>query len=113
MAKDKFFIAPLATGLQSDLPPWMIMDDAFSSLQNAYIFRGRLRKRCGSSYMGNPPTQFNSRFKINLGLTDVSGALSGTVPGNIFQVGQAFSIGTQFFTVTTTGFAALLTTAGA
>ena len=119
MAQDKFFIAPLATGLQTDLPPWMIMDDAFSSLQNAYIFRGRLRKRFGSAYMGNPPNQFNSRFKYNVGTTDPStGNLSGNVGAAInaaqnlaifSNVGLSFSVGTQLFTVTTTGSAAMLT----
>lgn len=84
--------------LQNDLRPWLIADNAFQALNNAYVFRGRVRKRFGSRWMG--PTQFQSRFRINVGTTDgVTGSLSGTVPGAIGALGQLFTIGTEIFTV--------------
>ena len=110
MPLDRFLIAPLNTGLQTDLKPWQIMDDAFEQLQNAYIFRGRLRKRFGSLWMGN--TQQKTRLRISLaaggagiGITDAGGnavgnvrAISGdaTLP---LAVGQQFSVGTAVYTV--------------
>ena len=53
MAFDRFFIGPLQTGLQQNLRPFLIADDAFDLLQNAYVFRGRVRKRFGSRLMGS------------------------------------------------------------
>lgn len=117
MPYDRFLIAPLNTGLQTDLRPWLIPDDAFAQLQNAYVFRGRVRKRFGSRLMGMGwPTQATqqlySRFAINIGTTDSSGNLSITVPGNQFGAGQMFSIGTEILTVYQNGTPAAMLTTG-
>lgn len=102
---DRFYIGQIdGKGLQSDLKPYAIPDDAFSELNNAYVFRGRVRKRFGGQLMrGTTPAivgleQIQSRLKINLGPT-VAGTLAGTVPGSTFAIGQAFSVGSNFFTV--------------
>ena len=47
---DRFLIAPMSTGLQLNMPPWLIMDDAFTRLNNAYVWRSRLRKRFGAQW---------------------------------------------------------------
>lgn len=104
MAFDRFLIAPINTGLQTDLRPWLIPDDAFAQLKNAYVFRGRVRKRFGSRLMGtgwsSPAVQgLYSRLSINIGTTDGSGNISVTVPGSKFHVGQMFSVGDEIFTV--------------
>ena len=86
----------------------MIPDEAFSQLNNAYVFRGRVRKRFGSRWIGNNPLA--SRLKINIG-TITSGTFSGNVAtilvdaGMPTNIGQSFSIGTIIFTVynSTTG----------
>lgn len=114
---DRFFIAPYAenSGLQTNLKPWLIPDEAFSELNNAYVFRGRVRKRFGSRWTGG--TQFSSRLRINIG-TITGGTLSGNVrsilvdSGMPTAVGQAFSIGTIVFTVynSTTGAQQMLRT---
>lgn len=95
-------------GLETDKKPWLIPDQAFASLRNAYVFRGRVRKRFGSYLMGNQTTAdgtFNSRLAVLLGTTNGAGNLSGTVPGTIVvgRIGQAFTIGTEIFTVYQTG----------
>ncbi len=104
----RFLIAPYGTGLQNDIKPWLIPEDAFSDLQNLYVWRSRVIKRLGSSLLfGNNPSATNpqliSRLRVNLGPTDGSGNLSGNVPGAQFNQGQMFSIGNQIFTVPTTG----------
>ncbi|HVW99261.1 MAG TPA: hypothetical protein VHA52_02305 [Candidatus Babeliaceae bacterium] len=110
---DRFLIAPLTGGLETDLRPWLIPDSAFEQMNNAYIFRGRIKKRFGSRFM-NPSisavvAQLYSRLRIGLtggsgvGITDALGNASGTVPGAVFSPGQLFSIGTQIFTVQTNG----------
>jgi hypothetical protein len=105
MAYDRFLIAPegFSVGLETDKRPWLIPDEAFFYLQNAYVFRGRVRKRFGSYGSGNQNFTYNSRLAVNVGTTDGSGDLSGTVPGTVFAVGQGFTIGTEIFTVYQTG----------
>ena len=102
MAFDRFLIGPLSVGLETDLKPFMIPDEAMAQLSNAYVFRGRVRKRFGSRLLGD---QKLSRLRIALtggaavGITDGAGAATGTVPGAIFKVGQMFSIGDALYTV--------------
>lgn len=104
MALDRFLIAPFNTGLQTNLRPWQIMDDAFETLQNAYVFRGRVRKRFGEQLTGTgfPSVDlapFFSKVAVLVGMTDGTGSLSGTVPGDIFKIGQQFTIGNAIYTV--------------
>lgn len=109
MAYDRFLIAPLKTGLQTDLRPWLIPEDAFTQMNNAYLFRGRIRKRFGERLMGNGGVSATapllSRLRVNVGTTNGSGDLSGNVPGPLIagSIGQQFSIGVQVFTVYQTG----------
>ena len=112
MAYDRFLIAPLNTGLETDLSAWMIPDDAFTELNNAYVFRGRVRKRFGSTLTGT--SHLNSRLKILAGTTTNAGdlvlTLPNKVPGLIFKVGQMFSIGAEIYTVSVLGLPAVMTT---
>ena len=101
---DRFFIAPYDTnsGLQTDVKPFLIPDEAFSELTNAYVFRGRVRKRFGSRYIGD--NSLVSRFRINIGIT-AAGKISENIrtfvgdPTMPTAVGQSFSIGTVIFTI--------------
>ena len=99
-------IAPMeqGSGLQKNLKPFAIPDTAFARMQNAYVFRGRVRKRFGSYLMSGTVAHQNtqqlySRLRIKVDTTDNVGAAAGTVPGVKFKVGQLFSIGDQIFTV--------------
>ncbi len=125
MAFDRFLIAPLNTGLQTDIKSWLTPEDAFDYLQNAYVFRGRVRKRFGSVLMGL--TQLNSRLSTPLssggagvGITDAGGNAAGNVRTILADatlpvgMGQMFSIGSQFYTVisNTAGVQPMLATMG-
>jgi len=116
MPFDRFMIAPFNSGLQTDVKRFLIPEDAFSLLNNAYVFRGRVKKRFGSRLLGG--TQLTARFRIALtggaavGITDASGNATGTVPGAIFKVGQMFSIGAQLFTVSVLGTPAAMLNTG-
>lgn len=108
---DRFMIAPISSGQQTDLKPWMIPDDAFQTLSNAYVFRGRVRKRFGSRLMegSTPPTagyeSLQSRLRISLGTTDGAGGFTGFVPRTglvpdaTAAIGMAFSVGDQIYTL--------------
>lgn len=96
---DRFMIAPINTGLETDQKPWLIPDDAFSRLTNAYVFRGRVRKRFGSYLMNvgvGATAQLFSRLRVQVGTIGVP---LSPVPGTKFNIGQMFSAGDQMFTV--------------
>jgi len=105
MAKDKFLIAPFKSGLYKTGTPFLQPKDAFDELNNAYIFRGKIKKRFGSTYTGSASTEklkpLSSRLRINIGTTDESGDLTvnPVLTGTTFKVGQTFSIGEEIFTI--------------
>lgn len=107
MPFDRFLITPFSTGVQQNLRPFLILEDAWTLLQNVYVFRGRIRKRLGGrlSGYGWPATYpwlapYYSRVRVQLAQsTDGSGDAANTVPGTIFNVGSAFSIGNVIYTV--------------
>ena len=79
MGKDRFLVAPFNSGLQTDVKPWLIPEDAFSSLENAYIFRGRIVKRFGSTLTSDNSSaaisaiqQLSGRLRMIVGTTDLS-----------------------------------------
>ena len=123
MAIDKFYIGPYDkdSGLQTSYKPYAIPDTAFAELTNAYVFRGRVRKRFGSRWMGND--QLSTRLRLDTGITDAQtpGTYSGfvprikpanTVPTVTPAIGQMFSIGTEVFTVNALGTPANLLRSG-
>ena len=107
MPVDRFFISPFDSnsGIQRDKKPFFITDEAFQELNNAYCWRGRIRKRFGSRWFGD--TQLVSRLRVQVGTI---GSPSSPVPGAEFNVGQMFSAGIQLFTVALPGAAAMLST---
>lgn len=104
MPMDRFFIGPPNTGLQTNLKPFMIPDDAFFQLNNAYVWRGRVRKRFGSTLFGIFDAQLKSRFRVVIGTTDAAGVFFGVAPAGLSYIpGQLFSVGTDIFTVNVAG----------
>ena len=106
MAFDRFLIAPFDDGLRTDLRPWLIPDQAFAELYNAYVWRGRVRKRFGGQLMGvgssgSLTAPLLSRFRAAVGTTPASGPITGALPGIIFNAGQQISIGDNIFTILT------------
>ena len=48
-----FLIAPFGTGLDSDAAPWLLPQDAFTSIVNGHIHHGVVEKRNGYSKLGD------------------------------------------------------------
>ena len=107
MPYEKFLIAPLTSGAQQNVKPWLLIETAFSELQNLYTWRGSVKKRFGARVMngskGSPQNQLFTRLRVNVGTTDGNGDLTVTVPGAAFNVGQMFSCGDEIFTVVVAG----------
>jgi len=109
MPQKAFFIGPYNAGMVNAVTPWMIPEEAFESMDNAYVWRGMVKKRVGSRLFpddnGVEYDQLSSRLRVALEtagvsvVTDGAGAATGTVPGATFGIGQMFSIGTALYTV--------------
>lgn len=115
---DRFLISPFVTGLVTADRPYLIPEDAFANIKNAYVFRGRTRKRFGELLTGSGwPNQilasYYSRVSINIGTTDGAGHIADNVPGAVFKVGQSFVVGTEIFTVTVLGNPGIMLDTGA
>src|SRR5271157_2036304 len=129
MAYDRFLIAPYDQGLVNALESWLIPDQAFSSLQNAYVWRGRVRKRFGGKLMGVGATSsldapLLSRFRtplsgpltlgggVGVGITDGAGDATNpalAIPWPEYKIGQYFLINGWHYYVTALGNPAALT----
>ncbi len=120
---DRFFIGPYSSGLVRDRKPFLLPDEAFSTIRNAYVFRDRVRKRFGARPMNGAVSkevqQLFTRFRINIGTTDGAGNIVTTTPLDAGvpiatpAIGQNFSIGTEIFTVNVLGNPAVMLTTGA
>jgi len=117
---DRFLIAPFESGLVKNMEPWLTPEDSFEQLNNAYVFRGKVKKRFGSKYTGSGGSegfeQLKSRLRIQVDTTDGSGNCNTSpIPGAIFKVGQLYSIADEIFTVVdvSAGAQDLLTTGSA
>lgn len=53
MAYQPFLIAPFGTGLDSDLEPWLLPQDAFKEIENGHIHHGYIEKRQGYRHLGD------------------------------------------------------------
>ncbi len=116
MAQDRFLVGPYKTGWKTDVDPWLLPIDGYNDLRNAFIYEGRVHKRVGGKVLNSDATdpELNTRLRINLGNTDGAGNIAGTVPGVASGVvGQAFSIGSEVFTVNVLGAPAVMLTTGA
>lgn len=86
MTYQPFLVANARVGKELDLAPWLLADDAFPELLNAYLYRGVIRKKGGTTLLGRlgirNPTLVASR---GAGNTTVALSLAGAPiqPGTI------------------------------
>ena len=72
-------IAPYRSGLKKSEKPFLILDDAFQTIENAYVWRERVKKRLGIKLVNRLRRVLTGQA---LGNTDGSGNFSG----NIFTI---------------------------
>jgi len=82
MSLQRLVISNLKTGLETDLEPFNINNDAFPRLTNAYIWRGKLLRKRGIQFLGRLRRDLEAQ---NLGNTDGLGDFT-TAPGTIFSI---------------------------
>ena len=99
MTTTPFLIADFKTGLDRSLEPWILPRDAFPNLENAYLFRGVIRKRGGSQLLGS--NEDNSRIKNNAGVV-LGGPVLGLMQRELTTINQEQLIGFGANTAITT-----------
>lgn len=77
----KLFIGPYEAGLQKNLEPWLLPDQAFPILEDIYIWRGRAKKKEGHGFVGRLHREAPT-LPDALGVTAGAGAtFTGTIAG--------------------------------
>ena len=64
-----FVIAGSSLGLRDDIKPYLIPEQAFSSLDNAYVWRERVRKRDGFEFIGRLRRELTAQAGTAIDLT--------------------------------------------
>jgi hypothetical protein len=90
-------IANFQTGYETDRIPSLINNDAFPLLENAYLFRGRLRRRRGTSFFGRLQREIVNQTTSQS--TDGSGDFLGNLI-TIFSLATSSQIVTGSITIT-------------
>src|SRR5437899_5669475 len=89
-----FAIVNLRDGNRKDITPFLLENDAFPILENAYLFRGRIVRRSCYSRLGSG----NSRLRWQIGTTGAS-PFTFTLPdAPITSAIAQFTIGAVTFT---------------
>lgn len=97
MSLEPKLIAPFQTGLQTNVKPWLAPEDAFEKMENAYLFRQRVKKKFGFNLMG--ADEYTTRTKVKLGTTTNGGFFTESVSSLSLQAGQIFKAGDEVFTI--------------
>jgi hypothetical protein len=87
---EKLIIGPINRGLRTDREPFIIDNDSFPTLINAYQWRGRVKRKRGTAVL--------ARLQRIIGTTDGSGNITVTISPHPIQAGiSVFQIGTDIF----------------
>lgn len=80
MTYTPYLIADYETGLDSEVQPWLLPNDAFTELLDGFVYRGIAQKRDGYSGYANGllSTYTESRMVHNVANVPMSGAINGT-----------------------------------
>lgn len=88
---EKIVVGPINKGLKTDRTAFVIDNDSFPTLENAYQWRGRIKRKRGTSLLG--------RLRRYIGTTDITGSLIVTIlPVPITSGLSSFVVGSNVFT---------------
>lgn len=83
-------ITGMTTGLVQSRENFLLPDDAYPVLQNAYVWRERILRKRGCQFLG--------RLRLKIGATNGAGAFSVAIVPNPTAGIASFQIGTDIFT---------------
>lgn len=82
-------IAPSEVGLELDREPWLILDSAFQELFNAYVWRGRVKRRLGFQHTGRLRREIEAT--LNQTATGASVSIVDILADTNIQVGAGIT----------------------
>lgn len=95
---EKIVVGPITHGLQTNVTAFNVDNDAFPTLINAYQWRGRVKRKRGTSQLGRLQRYFDStNTSYNSGSTTIT--LNGSGAGNLIT---GFSLETNAALIPTT-----------
>ena len=80
---EKIVVGPINQGLKTNRPPFAIDNDSFPTLINAYQWRGRIKRKRGTSLLGRLQRYFNSTSASYTSTSTIT--LDGSGNGNIIS----------------------------
>lgn len=90
-----FLIGNVRTGLERDLEPWLLPNDAYPDLEDCYMFRGRIPRRLGFTQLGRIVTEIVTENMGNANGASFSGTL---VHADISPGSVTITVGALVFT---------------
>lgn len=114
MSFKSYSVPPYATGLEKDMESYLIPDDAFPVLEDAYVFRKRVHRRLGNRFLGrlvDNRTDLAAKV-IAVGVVTYSGTIGviPIVPFSVYIIVE--SAGVPIYTYTDNGSGILSAGAG-
>lgn len=101
---NQLVISGIDTGLQTNVEPFLINNDSFPILNNAYVWRKRVLRKRGNALLGRLQIDLTTQ---NLGMTDGAGNFSGNIftdlAINIATLAPDASLRTGSITITVGG----------
>jgi hypothetical protein len=87
MSVQPFLIANTEVGLERDMEPWILPDTAFPTIEDAYVWRKRIKRRQGNEFLGRLSEQKEQIFPLAVTAVDITwtGTLSN-VPIRPFSI---------------------------
>lgn len=95
MTSPNFAVVNMRDGIRRDVQSFLVSNDSFPTLENAYLFRGRIQKRSCFKFVGN-----SGRLNGTIGTTDGAGNFSITLLDGMLAPGIPNA--TAIFSVTLT-----------
>ncbi len=63
---EPLFVGPYTLGVQQNMKPFMVPEEAFPDMMNAYVFRGRVEKKAGYQLLGRLQRNYTSASLGNI-----------------------------------------------
>lgn len=115
MGYQPYFVGPIKVGLERDLDSYLIPEDAFQDLENAYLWRGRVYKKGGYQLLGDDPL-YHGRIGIRQDYLAARGAPPDIYAGNTIYAPiepGSLTITDGITTFTDNGIGGMIVTSGA
>lgn len=90
----------MSTGLVQDREEFILPNDAYPVLENAYVWRERIKRKQGYQLLGRLRRTFTGLTAVNLGNTDGAGNFAGALTGEVEVGSISIAVGAQTFTET-------------